>query len=395
MPCQWALYSDSGALLQQGHAPLATLPSADDYVAIIPAERVLCASVKMPPGSRRRWQAALPFIAEEYTLPDPEENHVVPGQPRGDGTLPLFIVDKHWLRNIIETCSAAGIVLRRAIPEMLLPAMPDEHSWVLVWDGSSGFVRTGPTTAAALDTGNDRDAPVALRLAFAAPDHLQPSAIEIRFPYPLDEAAHTLPQWQDFPVRLFKGKAWDWRREPIAKETPDLLWGEFAPRTKFSEWLPKLRPLAVILLIALSIEVIGTHIEWALLAQERSELSSRMARIFRSTFGEGSTLVNAPLQTQRNLTSMRHTAGLADDGDFIPLLDRAAPVLTSLPAGSLRALNYESGQLEVSLRLGKADDFRRLQQQLQGSGLDVRVGKVADTGNAAEAKLLLRPETSR
>src|ERR1035437_2278864 len=120
-PCPWALCDDAGIVMQSGNSPLATLPKADEYIAIISSTRLMCVNVQMPSQSRRRWEAALPFVAEEYTLTDPEENHVVPGAVQKHGLRSLFIVDKLWLKNIVAACLAANISLRRAVPEMLLP----------------------------------------------------------------------------------------------------------------------------------------------------------------------------------------------------------------------------------------------------------------------------------
>src|SRR5512139_325855 len=87
-PCHWALTDENGNILQSGESLLASVPVADQYHAIIAADRVTCASTKSPTRSRRRWEKALPFVAEEFSLTDPEQNHVVPGAHQADGTCP-------------------------------------------------------------------------------------------------------------------------------------------------------------------------------------------------------------------------------------------------------------------------------------------------------------------
>ena len=79
-PCEWALCDDSGKLLQTGHDPLANLPKGHECIAILAPDRVLSIASTLPPGLKRRWRTALPFIAEEYTLTEPDNNHVVPGK---------------------------------------------------------------------------------------------------------------------------------------------------------------------------------------------------------------------------------------------------------------------------------------------------------------------------
>lgn len=393
-PCPWALCDETGSVLQSGADPLAALPKGHECIAIVAPDRVLSVRAKLPPGSRRRWQTALPFVAEEYTLPDPEDNHVVPGPALAEGRMMLAVVDKAWLKRIIEACRTANLSLRRMVPETFLLALTP-GTWVLVWDGSNGFVRTGSASGMALDSGDAHAAPLALQLSLnAAQNNSPPSSpgkIEVRFPQHVPEAQRILPQWNNLPTALSSGPAWDWRRAPIPADTLNLLWGDFAPRAKISEWWPKLRPAALILLAALGVEAVGTNIEWAMLANEKKVLTQDMERSFRTAFGEAGTLVNAPLQMQRNLAELRHSAGLPDDGDFVPLLDATASTLAALPAGSVRGLHYESGRLDVDIKLGRGSDFQDLRQRLKNKGIGVQIGDIHDAGNGAEARLTLLP----
>lgn len=389
VPCPWALCDETGAVLKSGNDPLAALPKCQQCIAIIAPDRVLCITTKQPPGSRRRWQAALPFVAEEHTLPDPEENHVVPGPAQAGGQIMLAVMDKPWLRRIVDACRSANLPLRRMIPETFLPALAPK-TWTLVWDGSSGFVRTDSASGMALDNGDAHTTPLALRLNSA---HASlPEKIEVRFPQHIPEAQRSLPQWGDLPVTLSLGQAWDWRGAAIPDDALNLLWGDFAPRARISEWWPKLRPAALILLAALGVETIGANIEWAMLVNEKRTLTQDMARSFHIAFGGASTLVNAPLQMQRNLADLRHTTGLPDDGDFLQLLDAASPTLTTLPIDSVRALHYGPGRLDVDIKLGSGNDFHGLRQRLQNKGLSVRIGDIHDVGNGAEARLTLQSE---
>ena len=387
--CPWALCDESGTMVQSGNDPLAALPKGHECIAIIAPDRVLCVATKLPPGARRRWQAALPFVAEEHTLPDPEDNHVVPGALLADGRIILAVLDKLWLRRIVEACHTVKLSLRRMLPETWLPTLTPA-TWVLVWDGSSGFLRTGPTSGLALDDGDAYTAPLALRLCLEGAAPL-PSKIEVRFPVSVTAAQRELPQWNDVPVTLAAGPVWDWRSAPIPESTLNLLWGDFAPRAKIREWWPHLRPVVVILLAALSVEAIGTHIEWALLAHEKQNLAQNMEHSFRTAFGNSGTLVNAPVQMQRNLAELRHAAGLPDESDFLPLLDGVARPLAQAPAGSVHALHYEAGRLDVDIKLSSKADFQALQQRLKNKGWSVNVGDLRDTGNGVEARLTLLP----
>ena len=393
-PCPWALCDETGAVLQSGNDPVAALPKGHGCVAIIAPDRVLCVSARVPPGSRRRWLATLPFVAEEYTLSDPEENHVMPGPALADGRVMLNVVDKPWLRRVVEACRTASLPLRRMVPETFLPALAP-GTWSMVWDGSNGFVRTNAASGMALDNSDADTAPLTLRLLMNSTQASLPEKIEVRFPQHVPEAQRILPRWNSLPAALSAGPAWDWQRAPIPADALNLLWGDFAPRARISEWWQKLRPAALILLAVLGVEAIGANIEWAMLANEKKSLMRDMERSFRTAFGETGTLVNAPLQMQRNLAGLRHAAGVPDEGDFLPLLDAAAPALAALPAGSVRGLHYESGRLDADIKLARSSDFQDLRQRLQNKGFGVQMGDIHDTGNGAEARLTLLPGDGR
>lgn len=390
-PCPWALCDKSGAVLQQGLSPLSAMPRTRDCIGILSADRVLIFTTQQPPGSKQRWQAALPFIAEEHTLTDPDDIHAVPATASAPGTIAVSVMAKSWLKQIVASTTAAGLPLSRLIAETLMPALHAD-TWTLVWDGCSGFLRSSPTTGLALDNGNHETPPLALQLSLIAAGVNPPRRIELRF---VDTAAQTvLPAW-DLPVPLIPGETWDWRRAPISDAMPNLLWGDFAPPIRLFDGLARLRPLLFILLAALLIEVIGTHIEWTLLAQEKRALMQTEEQIFHAAFGDETTLVDAPLQMQRNLAGLRHAAGIADDTDFIPLLDNATQALGTPGSGALRGLNYESGKLELDLKLTQAADFEMLAGKLQSRGIRVRTSDLHDLGNGSQAKLTLSLEGLR
>jgi len=81
----------------------------------------------------------------------------------------------------------------------------------------------------------------------------------------------------------------------------------------------------------------------ALLAGEKHQLVSGMTETFRETFGADATIVDAPLQMRRNIARLRHAAGVSDDADFSPLLEKFSGASGSIPGNTLRTLRYDDG----------------------------------------------------
>lgn len=390
-PCAWALSDGAGGVVQSGFGRLNEMPEAEECVAILPAARITCLTVAMPASSRRRWEAALSFVVEEFTLTDPETNHVVPAASAETGKCALFIVDKAWLKTILACCQAAGLNLRSVLPELILPPLP-VAGWVVIWDGRSGFVRTSATSGIALDQGDNDHPPLALTLSLTAASATLPDFIEIRYSNEVEPSRRTLPCWPDLPVKLTLGVPWDWRCHPLPQNAPNLLWGELAPKANWLEWLPRLRPLALILAAALGIEMLGANLEWALLHHQKTVITQDMARTFRAVFGDESVVVNPALQMRRKLAELRHTTGLPDEADFLPLLDQVSTALSNLPNGSIRGLHYDSGKLAVELSLSREADIQTLRHALQQRGLSVLPGEIRTGSGGIETQLTIQWE---
>ncbi|HKB58702.1 MAG TPA: type II secretion system protein GspL [Gallionellaceae bacterium] len=387
--CPWALCGESGAVLQSGTGTLAAMPKAGQYVGILAADRVLLVSAKAPAGARRQWQTALPYLIEGRSLPDPEENHVVLASAPTGGRASLAIVDKAWLKRVTEACRTAGVPLRYALSEVLL--LPRTVSgWTVAWDGQGGFVRTGGSAGMALDAGSAEALPGVLRLLLGNPETPRPDAITV---CPMPDASGApagMPRWDGVPVPLTQGDPWDWRRAPLHNFGGNLLVGALAPPSRPLEWWPKLRPAVAIVLLLLFVEMLGTNLEWAMLARQRAELQEQMAASFRRAFGREAALVNAPLQMQRDMAELRHAKGVPDRGDFLTLMDLAARPLAGLPAGSVREFYFENGKLEVLVNANTLPELERLQQSLRDAGLDVRAETKA-AGNRFSSLLRIRP----
>ncbi len=378
-PCPWALCDEVGLIVEQGISPLALMPKTRDCIGILASDRILHLTTMQPPGNKRRWQNALPFLVEEYALSDPDDIHAIATPSPEAGKIVVSVVAKSWLKQIVAETTAAGLPLRRLISETLMPALKDD-SWTLVWDGESGFLRTSPLTGLALDCGNLQSPPLALTLSLVSG---APVSIQLRF---VEPAGHVeMPSW---PLPLALGKSWDWRCAPIAADIPNLLQGDFAPPMRLFDGLSKLRPALFILLAVLVIEVFGTHLEWIMLANEKRVLTRNMEQVFHGTFGEDSELIDAPLQMQRKRAALRHAAGLADNADFLPLLDKSVSALGT----DVRGINYESGKLELDIKLANAAALHSLERKFQMDGQHVRSSEVHDLADGIEAKISLSLE---
>ena len=378
-PCAWALLDDAGNVRESGTGNLAAMPQSDEATVIVSAERVLATTAVLPRIKRSKLETALPFALEDALLDDVNEAHVTPGAKLADGRTVLYTLNKSWFTRFLAASSAAKVRVRRIVPEFcLLPAGSNE--WSLAWDGAQGFLATAHCMGGALDSGGDARAPVGLQLRL---QREAPAALRL---FALGSEVQA-PDWGIKVPVIFEKESFDWRKAAIPAEAPNLLWGKFAPPPRISEFWPWLRPALMAALLLFGVEVAVTNLEWALLAHEKRQLLNGMTETFRETFGADATIVDAPLQMRRNVSRLRHGAGVSDDADLSPLLEKFSGALGSVPGSNLRTLRYDEGKLDIEMTLAGAAALDTLRQRITETGLLAQVTDTQDAGGTMTVQL--------
>ncbi len=381
-PCAWALLDDNGNVRESGTGNLAAMPQSDDATVIVAADRVLATTAVLPRIKRSKLETALPFALEDVLIDEASEAHVTVGTKLPDGRSVLYTLNKHWLARFVDASSAAKVRVRRIVPEFcLLPTRNSE--WSVAWDGAQGFMATAYNLGGALDCGNNTNAPVGLQLRL---QNDTPAALRL---FALGSEIQA-PDWDiKVPVILEK-QSFDWRKANIPAEAPNLLWGKFAPPPRIREYLPWLRPALMAALLLFGVEIVISNLEWAVLAQEKRQLMRNMTETFRETFGADATIVDAPLQMRRNIARLRHAAGVSDDEDFLPLLDKFSGALSTVSGSTLRTLRYGGGKLDIEMTLS-ASALSSLMQRIAETGLSAQVVDQHETGDTLSIQLRVAP----
>lgn len=378
-PCAWALLDADGNVRESGNGNLAALPQHDDVSVIVSADRVLASTAVLPKIKRSKLETALPFALEDTLIDDALEAHVTTGAKLPDGRTVLYTLNKSWLTRFLEAATAAKVRVRRIVPEFcLLPTRASE--WSVAWDGTQGFLATAHSLGGVLDCGNDARAPVGLllRLQTDAPAALRLFALGTEV---------QAPSWGIKVPVIFEKQSFDWRKAAIPPDAPNLLWGKFAPPPRISEYLPWLRPALMAALLLFTVEVVTANVEWALFANEKRQLVHRMTEIFQETFGADAAIVDAPLQMRRAVARLRHGAGVSDDADFSPLLEKFSSASSTISGITLRTLRYADGKLDIDMTLPDAAALDALQSRVAETGLTAQVVDRHEAGSALTIQL--------
>src|SRR5512144_1362141 len=89
----WKLLDARGGLLREGTSPLADIPRARDVEAVVPAERVLFARLRLPRVNAATIRELLPYAVEDRLLADPAQIHAVAGATNAHGETLVAVVD--------------------------------------------------------------------------------------------------------------------------------------------------------------------------------------------------------------------------------------------------------------------------------------------------------------
>jgi general secretion pathway protein L len=336
---RWAALTTAGpGPVQSG---LAGVPPGADAILIAPASAVRLTAARLPARNRRRL-TQLAFVVEDGLAADAATLHAVAGVELADGQNAVALCEREWMAAALAAVRDAGLNPVSMRVETCLPAI-ETGAWTAVWNGTGGFVRTGPAAGFAFDAEAGGTAPLALRLALG----------ETRFPprnIVLRPAAGVLPDvsaWSAaLGVPVSEGAPW-LGRDAGWEKSIDLMTGEFAAKGrfgKFPEIVRALRPALMVLALIIVVQFLLTGGEWLMLKNEQRRLHAQMEQEFRAAFPEAVQVTDPGLQMRRNLAALRGAAGVADDADFLALASRAAPALQGT---RIKLIKYDKGRLDI------------------------------------------------
>lgn len=383
--CQWVLL-DSGES-SAGEGLLTDLPQrAERIQLVLPAAQVLITRARVPQEARHRAGSMLAFAVEEKMAGEPDANQVSWIGAAGDEAV-LAITDKQGLEHWQNALGDVGIRIDEVHCEtLLLPIQAGE--WSVAWNGRDGFVRTGEFEGAATDCGDRESPPLLLRLMLeeARARNATPTSVILYMTTP--DAAPDIAAWQhELGIDMRIAGTWDWR-----KSAPDAGVNLTPQRRRwrnFSGVVTRLRLAAWMLGAALTLHAVALAVGWTLLAGEQRTLRQQMEMRFRATFPDAVAVVNPTLQMRRKLAEARHAAGLSDNSDFLPMIERVAAASKELPAGAMRAVSYEGVRMTLELVANEAA-VNHFVARLIESGLNVDAPPTAARGTSAKTTLVLQ-----
>jgi general secretion pathway protein L len=383
--CDWTIFDRKGKVLRRGQDYLTGLPQSDDVEIVVPAAMVGFIRTQLPPGNQNKVLNALPFLVESELISAPEETHaVLVSYSKIDAQALVVVIQKAWLQHVLANLARAEIYPVRMFPETVLPELPN-NGWALVSRGHESFVRTSSNQGFSLEVDKESASPPFL-LSMALQ---QQSMLKIELIHLYGEVPTHVNAWASelgLTVNVINKQEW------IVSDNNahvNLLQGEFQPAGGVSRKLLPFKPVAIALLGLLVMQFAFSVVDYAYKAHENSQLDKTMVNQFKATFPNANTIVDAPLQMQRNLDDLKHGAGQGDSKDYLALLSLVTNNIGGFSADKIQAMDYQNGQLALSLQMSDMTQAQAMLQRLNNAGLLANIESSQQSAQGLQIKLVI------
>ena len=372
LPTEWGfvLSADGRAVSQVGQAAAALLPKADHTVLVLAEADVSWHHIAIPRAPAARLRAALAGVMEDALLDDDEALHFA----LADGAAPgrdgfVAVTDGRRLAAALAALEASGRSVERAVPSAWpgvarghfhtggdvegATIAEDDHPWLSLArsDGVLNVRLAGGLARALLPVDGIAD----VRWT-ASPAAAQAAERLLGQPVPLlSEAQRTLE------AALGGVNLRQFDLAPRHRGTRALLDG--ARRIFTAEWRPVRYGLVALLLL----QIVGLN---AYAWQQRQALESKraaMVDVLKAAHPGVRTVLDAPLQMQRETDRLRAAAGRAGAADLEVLLAAAAAAWPD-GVGPTQTLRFEAGSLTLAAAGWGEPQVQQFRDRIRGAG---------------------------
>lgn len=377
----FVLSADGSTVTQTGRTAASLMPKADRAIVVLADADVSWHRIKVPKAPPARLRAALMGILEETLLDDEGALHMVlaPGGTVGR-TGWVAVVHKPWLTAVIQALEAAGVDIEKVVPGSAPVAQPLGHFSIDESAGGTGV----------------------LQLVFARKEGVNVISADGALAKNIILGAGEVARWTATPAAAPQAERWLGTRVAVLTEgeramlscrgATNLRQYELAARHRGMRalrevgrrfMLPEWRAVRWGVAGLIGMQLIGLNAyAWH---QERQLERKRdaMNETLRAAFPGVRTVLDAPLQMQREIDRARAVAGRAGEGDFESLLGAAAAAWPD-GAGPSPTVRYEPGKLTLAAPGWGEPQIKQLRERLSAAGLaaDYAEGRVVVTRRA-------------
>ena len=367
----YVLAGEGPVPLSHGIAPLALLPRSDDLVLVVPARLLSWHEIKLPPLSANRVRAALEGALEDRLLDEPANLAFAAAPRRGpDGMTVVAVCDKAWLRAALQFFELAQRPATRVVPAFAPADAPaqrrlvvtgtDEEAWITHVDSHGSLCV--PLAAVSVLPGHGTPEFDALPLlAEPAVDALAEQLL----------ARRASIQEVELALLASSRSAWELAQFDLALSSGGRMarrwtsgWQRFAqtPVWRMTRW--GLAGLVLANLVGLN--------AWAWRQDSALQAKRQQVKaVLSQTFPRVRTIVDAPVQMEREVALLRQASGGLSGRDMEVML---GAIGVALPDGhALTSIEFSPGEAVVKGAALDASQVALVSGKLSGLGYTSRL----------------------
>lgn len=342
----YLLCDENHALLQQGRALTAQLPPATALCLLVPPEMLSWHTLRLPPVASARIPQVLAGLLEDRLLDDPAAlAFAVGGSAHPDGTRSVVALDKVWMRSAMDWFEQHGRPVAQVLPQFA-PAASDSGQLRLLALGvpeHGSFVLVGPDVVLTLPLDTGATELVALGYTGTLPllaDAALATQVETLFGRP-GRVLQASDRWLSAARSGWELAQFDLaitRRARLLRRVTQVLKGFW----RDTHWRP-FRWGVVLLLLA---NVAGLNAwAWRLEATLLAKREQARATLLQA-FPKVRTVLDAPLQMERELALVRRSSGALAATDLEAMLAAAGSVVP--PGAGATGIEFAAGALTLT-----------------------------------------------
>ncbi len=347
-----------------------TVDLPEGTVVGVPSDSVRLTEIEVPADEVKHLRKSLPFTMEERVADDVDELHFV-HEELGDGRFLVGLVQRELMAGWLEQLPGHDD-LAVFTPEALCLPITDDTVSVLI-DGDQGILRWSPSAGCRIELSLLQTLLESLpgkpaKLVMYGVDQSVVAAC-------LDEAWQAIVEWRQG----------SWGAALMLSEQSKLLnfrVGAFIPKLPLMHWWGVWQRVAVVVAIAVVIQLLADIGQYQRLKSENIELRTAIQQSYRKANPRGA-MVDVEKQLDRQIGEF---GGADTTMAFTP---RLVAVISATVAeeGVVNSLNYASGQLRLNLTAGNFAAIERIRQRLSTEGFEATLETSTARGNEVRARL--------
>ncbi len=347
----------------------------------------------MPTKPSRQMLKALPYMLEDELAEDIDKLHFATGESGFDKEqsqywIDLAIVNKELVEQWLDTLASAAIQCKVMVPEILCLPLTDNANYAGIQLGSNWLIRESAWQGSCLDTSwlemywqnvlaNAEDKPIKLAMLSALPEQLESMLIssgDVEFlPVEPEMAMLALAQGAE-------DVSWN------------LLQGELAPKKAISpNWLIW-RPVAVLAVLVIIVNLINSAVTWQHNQSELAKAQQALSSAYKKAFPKERFRANTLRRQLTRKVAQATGNSVGADTTFLSYMQQLSPVFGQFSSTKVDSVRFDGNRQELRLAITASSfqNFERFKVAVEQLGFAVNQGAVNNEGGSVSGSLSIK-----